>query len=211
MVLSMRILQKKKRPDGTITLYNYSTDSVTGEKTTTVKEGAPNVAEDDVIAGTETITVINAQGGQVSREVYDIKSGLLMFSVATASNDFDGLGRPLVSTFLDGTSEIRLYEDCCGIETVTDRSGLATTTQTEMDGTLESVETNGIITRYFEGYDSDTGDGIIGFTRTTEIDGRGVNDTITNAIETYSPSGRIIASLDPRDSINRLTTYGQEL
>ena len=204
-------IAKEKRVDGTISLYVYSIDPVSGEKTTAILEGAPNLAEDDVIAGTETVTIVNAQGGQVSREVFDIETGFAMSSAVTATNDFDGLGRPLVTVFLDGTTEVRTYQDCCGIDTVTDRTGLTSTTQTELDGTLVSVETNGIVTSYIEGYDTDNSDGVVGFTRTTEVDGRGANDTITSSVETYSPSGRIIASLDPRDSVNRLTLYGQSL
>jgi RHS repeat-associated protein len=204
-------IAKEKQPNGTITLFIYSIDAVTGEKTTTIRDGAPNVAEDDVIAGTETVTIVNAQGGQVSREVFDIATGFTMSSAATAANDFDGLGRPLTTLFLDGTTEVRTWQDCCGIDTVTDRTGLTTTTQTELDGTLESVGTNGIITRFIEGYDTDSGDGVVGFTRTTELDGRGASDTFSSAVETYSPSGRIIASLDPRDAVNRLTLYGQSL
>lgn len=202
-------MAKVKNPDGTMRIYAYSVDSVSGEKTTTIKEGEPNAAGDDIVDGLETETVVSSLGGQVSRTVTDFASGIVLSQETTVT--FDDLGRPTLISYMDGTSESFLYEDCCGDVTVTDRTGLATTTNKEMDGTVASVVTNGITTSYSEGYDSDSSDGITGFTKTTTVEGRGTAGSIITRIDTYSPSGELVASIDPRDSVSRTTGFSEAI
>ncbi len=201
-------LARIKHPDGTMSFYDYATNTETGEKTRTVRRGVPNGNESDVIDGTETITVINVKGGRVSRVVYDIETGIVLESAITMPEDFDELGRPLVVLFHDGTFETREYEDCCGTVTVTDRSGLTRVERTEMDGSVMAVESNGITIRYEEGYRSND---VPGFTRSTIREGRGDAGTVVTQVETFDPAGRRIAALDPRDGIDRLTLFEQSL
>ncbi len=202
---------KVKRPDRTMSFHTYTVDPESGEKTTTVRRGVPNGSEDDVIDGTETVTVVNARGGRVSRVASDIASGIVLDSAITMPGDFDELGRPLVTLFHDGTFETREYEDCCGIVTITDRTGATRTEFTEMDGTLTAVEDNGITTSYLESHESNGPDGVTGFTRSTVVTGRNAAGSITTGIDTFDPAGRLIASLDPRDKVDRLTRHLEEL
>lgn len=200
-------LAKIKNPDGTMRIYVYSIDPTSGERTTTEKEGDPNTTEDDIVDGLETVTVVSTLGGQVSRTVTDILSGIVLSQETTVT--FDDLGRPTLISYLDGTSEGFLYEDCCGNVTVTDRTGLVRTTNKDMDGTVASVVSNGITTSYSEGYDSDASDGITGFTKTTTVEGRGTSGSIITRIDTFVPSGELIASIDPRDSVTRTTAFSE--
>ena len=202
---------KVKERDGTMAFHTYSANPETGQKTTAIRRGVPNETEDDVVEGTETVTVVNARGGRVSRVVSDVESGIVLVSSVTMPGDFDELGRPLVTLFHDGTFETRAYEDCCGIVTITDRTGATRTEYTEMDGTLTAVEANGITTNHRESYESDGVKGVIGFTRSTVVNGRDSAGSVTSGIETFDPAGRLIASLDPRDGVNRLTRYRESL
>jgi hypothetical protein len=167
------------------------------------------LAEDDVIDGLQTVTVVSPLGGQVSQTITDIVSGIVISDEDTIT--VDDLGRPTLVSYLDGTSESFLYEDCCGNLTVTDRTGLSTTTNKDMDGTVASVVTNGITTSYSEGYDSDNTDGVVGFTKTIITDGRGAADTVVTRIDTFNPAGELIASIDPRDSVNRITKFSESV
>ncbi len=112
-------------PDGTMTLYDYSVDPVTEDKTTTVKSGVPNLAEDDIIDGTESVTITNRQGYTLATTVTDIVSGLATSqSLATV---VDAFGRPTTVSYpLDGTTETTVY-GCCGVDSRTDRRGITTT------------------------------------------------------------------------------------
>ncbi len=199
---------KVKHSYGTMSLYAYATDSATGEKTTIISRGVPNGNEADVVDGIETVVVTNPKGGRVSRVVSDIQTGIVLESAITMPEDFDELGRPLVILFHDGTFETREYEDCCGTVTVTDRSGLTRVERMEMDGTLTAVESNGITIRYEEGYQSND---VAGFSRATIREGRGSAGVLTTQIEVFDPAGRLVASIDPRDGIDRLTRFDESL
>jgi RHS repeat-associated protein len=119
------------RPDGTLTTYEYQSNTASletmTELTTYVSEGKPNTAGTAVAEGIRTTTLTNRQGHVMVRRVHDIvagASGLLMSeSLVTQTDEF---GRPLVTTYLDGTSETVVY-NCCEMESRTDRTGVQTT------------------------------------------------------------------------------------
>lgn len=109
-----------KMPDGTISLYSYSSDATT--KTTTVRTGQPNDDDSVVVDGTETVTVSDMDGHVLSQTTSDIVSGLILSSSET--RDADVFGRPTVVVQLSGTT-LSSY-GCCGLESQTDQEGIST-------------------------------------------------------------------------------------
>ncbi len=107
-------------PDGTMQFYEYETNST--QKTTTVYSGQPGPYGTNIVDGTKSVTVVSITGQAVSREVFDIASGM---KTASETHSYDALGRLTGTTYLDGTSTSATYA-CCGMETSTDRDGTVT-------------------------------------------------------------------------------------
>ena len=135
--------QSVRNPDGTAVLYDYQLNGA--DKTTTVSVGQPNGDLSAIIAGTRTVTVLNAAGGKLSETVTDISSGLLTSSATTTA--VDGVGRPTAIQYLDGTSEAMNYA-CCGLEWRTERQGLTTTYTYTSAKQIESETRGGIALIY---------------------------------------------------------------
>jgi RHS repeat-associated protein len=114
-------------PDGTMQFYSYST-AVFGGVTNTitiVQTGAPNSGHNAVADGTIVTTVVGGSGEIVSNIVQDAATGIFITQDSYAYSDL--LRRSYTVTHLDGTTESVEYEDCCGIDTTTDRDGVTTT------------------------------------------------------------------------------------
>jgi RHS repeat-associated protein len=116
---------KRLNPDGTMALYTYATDTLSGTlvKVVTVTEGEPNTAEDDIIQGTRAISKYDESGTLLEQTTLDIDSSLVTSSMSVTARD--ALGRPTEKEYLDGSTETITYT-CCGIESVTDRDGVTT-------------------------------------------------------------------------------------
>lgn len=108
-------------PDNTLSTYDYAFGPTT--VTTTSYTGAASGDGTTVTAGTETVTVETLDGRMLSTDTYDFPSGLHLTSQVTTQQD--SLGRPIRYDFLDGTFEMLSYA-CCGIDSDTDREGIAT-------------------------------------------------------------------------------------
>src|SRR2546425_7427470 len=95
----------------------------TGQKTITVKTGAPNPGLTDILDGTLTTTVVGLFGEPLTNTVQDVASGLTLDRDSYVYSD--NLKRSYTVTHLDGTTETANYA-CCGLDTATDRDGVIT-------------------------------------------------------------------------------------
>lgn len=112
-----------KRPDGTMTIYSYSRNSVNGEKTLVTEVGQPDSGGTSIVDGTRTTLVEDAFGNFLSEDVKAIANDLLLGS--KSRTDSDSFGRPLRIDYLDGTAEEFSFA-CCGLDNQTDRFGVVT-------------------------------------------------------------------------------------
>lgn len=112
-----------RNPDGTMALFSYAIGGG-GDKTTTIRTGRPNMAGDDIIEGTQTLTITNREGYTIATTVTDIASGLVVDEIL--ATQIDEFGRPTEKTHLDETTELTVY-GCCGVDSRTDRRGIITT------------------------------------------------------------------------------------
>jgi len=113
-------------PDRTLTTYAYTQDATT--LSTTSFAGAASSDGTTVTAGTETTTVTTLTGQLISSMVYDYDSSRTPTSTLLSSQNTtqqDSFGRPTEIDYLDGTHELFSYA-CCGLESDTDREGIAT-------------------------------------------------------------------------------------
>ncbi len=183
------------RPDGTIVLYSYSYAPIApiglgayGPETKTVQQGQPNANYTGVVDGTKTVTVLDDAGNVVSQQQLDIINSSLPLSskIATAQDIF---GRPETYTYGDNSSEGISYS-CCGMESLTDRSGVESTYDYDNMKRLSLVTTAGVST--LSQYNS------IGklesVTRITP-DGTGSDNIVTQSYQ-YDTAGRLSQSTD---------------
>ena len=105
--------------DGNGSTYQYSKTAT--QKTVISSHG--EMAGGWVSKGARTITITDIAGNLVSEMVVDIETELTL-SLKTVPNA-DAFGRPTVIDYNDGTTETINY-GCCGIESSTDREGIAT-------------------------------------------------------------------------------------
>lgn len=101
------------------TNWSYSLDQANKERTTTVRlnEFGPAMGS--------TTAIVNGEAGELVKEtVTDKLSSLVMNE--TVYGNFDELHRPQLITYYDNTTEVIGY-GCCGIDSLTDREGVATT------------------------------------------------------------------------------------
>lgn len=107
-------------PDGTVDLYEYEISSDNQRRTDTVWHGQPNVDLTGIVKGTQTVTVVGIAGENLSRQVIDLESGLVIEQ--EVHSQFDPLRRAQRVDYLDGTRETYAY-NCCGLESKVDRNG----------------------------------------------------------------------------------------
>lgn len=119
--------QKVDRPDGTRTVYEFST--VGGERKETVYSGAAVGTALGIGLGTKTETKRNASGQLISRTERNISTVAGVNNVVISEDIYslpDVLGRPQKVQHLDGTADYT-YRSCCGIDYTVDRDGVTTT------------------------------------------------------------------------------------
>jgi RHS repeat-associated protein len=186
--------------DGTMSFYTYILSSDGNYETNIVATGQPDGSQSYIVDGTETITVLNQSGNQISQQVYDIVSGLLTSSATTLATDTRG--RPTQVQYLDGTTETTVY-GCCGVESFTDREGITTTynydpyTQQPV-----SVTRAGITTLYAH----DAAGNLIQTTRVGTD-----NSQIIQNVSTYDDARRLTSSTpaDNGSGLNQTTYYSE--
>jgi YD repeat-containing protein len=130
-------------PDGTLTLYEYATNSTT--RTNTIWQGQPNTNNTAVLDGSKSVTVAGQAGEMISETESDIASGIVLRQ-ETYSN-YDEFKRPQRVTHLDGTFADTQY-GCCGIDSFTDRDGATTSYTYDALGRKETEQRYGVITHF---------------------------------------------------------------
>ena len=180
-----------QNPDGTVTYYQYSTNSV--GLTTYTFTGTPDGTGINVIDGTETISLVDLGGNSISNATYDIASGLLLSSAVTLQTD--ALGRPTLIQYNDGTTQSTQY-GCCGIDSQTDRDGVTTSYTYDALKRNTSITRLGITTLYT--YDA------AGRVLSTTRQGTD-NSQILQNVSVYDPSGWLVASTN---AMGFSTLYG---
>ena len=114
-------LKREIRPDGTMTLYFYSTNSVTNF-VTTVLSGQPDASGTNIIWGTKTTTTRGPMGQVLSIVNRAIQSsGEIVVGFETNRCDF--LGRSTNTVYQDGTWVNRTYESF-GLKSETNPEGV---------------------------------------------------------------------------------------
>jgi RHS repeat-associated protein len=111
------------RPDGTMTTYDYATNSAGTYKTNMTTTGQADSTCNYIVDGTTNWTVLNQFGSLVSSVSQDIKSGIIL--TQDVYSNFDSYGRPQQVTHLGGTTE-QTYYACCGLDSTVDRDGVTT-------------------------------------------------------------------------------------
>ncbi|MEI7733195.1 MAG: RHS repeat-associated core domain-containing protein [Verrucomicrobiota bacterium] len=151
----------QQRPDGTVTLYQYFTvpearGSLTNYYTNVVMTGVLDATFTNIESGTKTITIADALGRQLSRDVYAVQYGQSDLLVDhTSYSEFDSFGRARKTTYLDGTYTYTAYTNgaCCQSVVVTNREGTVTASTFDTLGNLTetAVQTPaGILHTLFE-------------------------------------------------------------
>jgi RHS repeat-associated protein len=121
-----------ERPDDTVSIFGYSTNS-DGSQTTTESAGQPDSTANPttVVQGTETVTDVDSLGRIASRTVYAIQPGLTnQVTLASSTYDYVTPGDPSgrsynLSDLAQRQTQYR-YDDCCGLDNVTDPDGVIT-------------------------------------------------------------------------------------
>ena len=179
-----------QHPDGTVDLYDYSTNDTS--MTTTVCSGIYDPILEQVLDGTETINVVDLGGNTISNAVYDISSGLLLSTAVTLQTD--ELGRPTLIQYLDGSTESTTF-GCCGIDSQTDRNGVTTSFNYDDLKRVSSMTRLGITEIYT--YDA------AGRILTTSREGTDASIILQNT-SVYDEAGRLINSTN---ALGYGTTY----
>jgi YD repeat-containing protein len=178
-------------PNGTVELYQYETSGDNQRQTNTVSRGVPNADRTAIVEGTKTVTVIGIGADTISRQVTDVRSGLIIDQeIHSIVND-----RTHRVDYLDGSHEMRTY-GCCGLmETRVDRTGIQTSFgYDDLDRVILAVR-NGIT----EIQTLDPVGRMLSRTR-QGTDG----SQIMLVRNTYDQSGRLVAKTDVRTGA---TTY----
>lgn len=185
--------QSVKRPDGTMTLHEYSVDG-SGNLSTLVWSGQPNGGGTAIVAGTKLVTLQGPLGNVIERTTVDIASDIITGS--ETFSDFDEFGRPGRVTYLDSTFKLFTYL-CCGLESETDRDGV--TTLYSYDALKRRIATsrNGIA--HIQTLDAAN--------RVLFTQRQGTNaSTITLASMVYDTAGRLLYQTN---AVGNLTSFGE--
>jgi len=110
-------------PDGTITLWTYSTAG-NGNTTITRWDGAPDGGNTAVVDGTKLVQEYFGSALLANLHTYDVASNLLMDS--QSFTNYDAGQRPGKVVHMDGSYEEYDYA-CCGLASHKDRDGVVTT------------------------------------------------------------------------------------
>jgi YD repeat-containing protein len=170
-------------PDGTGTTYEYSKSAT--QKTVISSQG--EMGGGTVISGTRTTTISDIAGNLISEMTVDIESDLTL-SLKTVPN-IDAFGRPNLIDYNDGTTEIIIY-GCCGIDSRTDREGIATGYTYDAFKRVLTETRAGVTTSY--GYDAE------GRTLSRKRIGSD-NSQIIQESNVYDVAGRLVSTTDALD------------
>ena len=189
-------LENVTAPDGTMTLYQYTTNVLGTLLTNTVSVGQTDLNGTSIVDGTRAVTVKGLSGEVFSEHVYDIATGLL--KNREIYSDFDDRMRPRRIDHLDGTFETITY-GCCGLESTTDRDGVTTNIEYDALKRRERESRLGVITHYYY----DAANRVIGTTRSTN----GVDEVWVKQVG-YDRAGRLIAETN---ALGVVTRYNEEI
>ena len=178
--------------DGTGTTYEYSKTAT--QKTVIASEG--EMAGGLVSSGIRTTTITDLAGNFVSEMVVDIDSDLTL-SLKTVPNT-DAFGRPTVIDYNDGTTETINY-GCCGIDSRTDREGIATSFTYDAFKRVLTETRAGITTSFT--YDAE------GRTLTRKRIGSDSSEIVQEA-NVYDVAGRLVSTTN---ALNHATGYAYAL
>jgi RHS repeat-associated protein len=185
-----------ERPDGTLLAYTYSITA--NQKTTTIKEGQPNVAHTDVTDGIKTVTVTDLAGNLISEQQFDLGDISFPLSSKVASSR-DNFGRTLTYTYGDSSFESLTYT-CCGTDTFTDRAGVATQYDYDNLKRVKSITKAGItiLTQY----------NLLGKAQTETRVSPNAGGTVSKVLHSYlyDDAGLLIQSSDLIGNTTYLTT-----
>jgi len=173
------------KPDGTMsfTEYTYDGDILVVTKTT----GEPNTAKTLITNGTRIVTRTNKGGVVVDSKTYDIGTNLQIYG--STVTEFDNLGRPVKTEYLDGTWERMVHACCNGADSKTDRMGITTTYTHDSLGRVLTETQNGITKHY--AYDAEG--------RQLSVTRIGTDlSEVALETNTYDWSGELIATQDPQ-------------
>jgi hypothetical protein len=192
-------LMAVRRPDGTLTTYNYFTNSC---RTNITASGQPDPTDTYVVDGVSNVVVLNAAGYKVTDVSYDILSTLTL--AYDNYGNYDSFGRPQQVTHLDGTTEYTQYA-CCGLESTTDRDGVNTVYLYDADrrsyGYQKYYSASGNPISYTNNLD-----GVGGITQTIRV---GTDGTpIIQSQAAYDTAGRIILETN---ALNGVTTHVESI
>ncbi len=183
-------------PNGTLETFVYQYDSGSGEITEIDETGVPTADLLSVAQGTRTITVTDGDGRRLSRVTTDLETGLTVDLEVVLERDDSGNATLL--QHLDGSSEMRAYNPCCGrLQSVT-RYGRTSSYRYDRLGHLIAEESDGL---RFE-YDVDA---LGRRLRTTRIGGDGTS--IVVRVSGYDLAGRLRFE---RDALDRTTLFDEE-
>jgi RHS repeat-associated protein len=113
-----------RRPDGTKQVYFYS-ETPTNSIVTTLSGAEDPTNQTNILAGTMTITTHGRYGEMQTNRIVDISSGITM--ALEVHSALDQFARPTRIDYLDGTYRTVSFDDCCAIQSETDREGTAAT------------------------------------------------------------------------------------
>lgn len=202
-------LAKRLDESGLLTMYSYSLDPVSGVQTSVEFSGVAGSDRESVIAGTKIVTIVNAAGNVTDVTAFDIASGIVSRHEYTPAAYFDQFGRPTRVYGLDGRYSQSIRQDCCGTATSVSTDGVISSRETDATGQLFKTVRAGITERYSDGYVPAALGTVAGFTRSTYRKGRGEGAEVLVKVDTFDASGTLIATLDPRDGVNRLTRFSE--
>ena len=191
-------VQSVSNADGTMTIYNYFTNSAGTMQTNITATGQPDNMGATIIAGVSNVTVLGPVGQVLSQKQVDIASGV------TLANDsytyLDNAQRSYTVTHLDLTTETVNYA-CCGLENTTDRDG------------IQTVYLYDAAKRQY-GYETILGSSIITYTNLLDAAGNvlkavrvGTNSSaITLRQAQYNTAGELVSQINALGGTN---TYGR--
>lgn len=130
---------KTDYPDGTASINTYVSSG--GYLYTSAAHGV--AVSGAIVSGTCTVTKTNEAGNVLERKVVDVPTGLVLDSQTHTYY----LGRPVTTTYMDGSVESTTYA-CCGPLSVIHRDGSVTEYRYNPDKSLAAEIYDGVITSH---------------------------------------------------------------